>query len=284
MKGRPEVPESFFDRIFEYHGAHGGKFNVVNDVGASIGNYSPRLAKRFSTVIITEPDDKSRSIAEKNLNKNIDATTKYLYVKAGAEDQVQEPGSVDFVFCTNTLNHCDLDKSLEAFAKQLRSGGTFLMGMFGYVHFFDKEVNRVWEKLFSVFREDWLAANRAKWGGKGWNAMHSGGNELELSSDTWFPVQRLRLNCGGDETFSVFREFPEHFKSLVGLEDELISEVDSDWYFEADLAQLKVMFHSIPWKGHEEEEDALWQEMESILGGGTAKGYWPAGIVLATRK
>ena len=47
LSGRPQVPETLFDRIFKYHADNGGKFGVLNDIGASIGNYSARLAKKI---------------------------------------------------------------------------------------------------------------------------------------------------------------------------------------------------------------------------------------------
>ena len=34
QKGRPEVPESFYERIFNYHAEHGGQFGIAHDTGA----------------------------------------------------------------------------------------------------------------------------------------------------------------------------------------------------------------------------------------------------------
>jgi trans-aconitate 3-methyltransferase len=286
VKGRPQVPESFFHRIFEYHATHGGKFNVVNDVGAGVGNHSVRLAKRFAAVVVTEPDETSLGIAEKSITKETSETTKYRFVKAQAEDDVQDSGSVDMVFTANTLHWADLNKSLESFAKQLKPGGTLCIGVWFTTFLLNKEADRVWVKLFSAFREDvlgwWDSTYETRQRGY---AQDSGGDSVPLSDELFRPgAQRVKLNAGGKETFAFFRDFPADFEVRTGPNDQIISEIAPDWYFEADLAQLKVMFNTFPLSGHEEEVNSLWREMESILDGGTTKGYWPAGIVLATRK
>jgi tRNA G46 methylase TrmB len=67
MKGRPRVPSSLFTRIYNYHKAHGGKFDVVNDIGAGIGNFPSEMAKQFIEVIAIEPNTKSLDLARKHL-------------------------------------------------------------------------------------------------------------------------------------------------------------------------------------------------------------------------
>jgi hypothetical protein len=59
MKGCPRVPSSLFTRIYNYHNLHSGKFSIVNDIGAGIGNFSSELAKRFTEAIVTEPNTKA---------------------------------------------------------------------------------------------------------------------------------------------------------------------------------------------------------------------------------
>jgi SAM-dependent methyltransferase len=284
VKGRPQVPESLFDRIFEYHAAHGGDFNVVNDVGAGVGNHSTRLAKRFATVLVTEPDDSSRAIAEKSLTRETNEATKYRFVKAQAEDDVQEPGSVDMVFTANTLHWTDVDKSLESFAKQLKSGGTLCIGIWFSTFLLNKEADRVWTKLFSVFHDDIMGRPISTLKQKAADVQRSGGDSVPLSEEIFLPgAQRVKLNAG-EKAFAFFREFPVDFQTRIGPNDEIISEKALDWYFEADLAQLKVMYNTFPMHGHQDIVNSLWGEMEAIIDGGTTKGYWPAGIVLATRK
>lgn len=34
IKGRPAVPQTFFDAIFKYHSDHEGNFDTVHEVGA----------------------------------------------------------------------------------------------------------------------------------------------------------------------------------------------------------------------------------------------------------
>ena len=94
---------------------------MVNDVSASVSNHSTRLVKRFVTIVVTEPDNSSRAITEKSLTRETNEATKYRFVKAQAEDDVQEPGSVDMVFTANALHWTDVDRSLSASGRALPS-------------------------------------------------------------------------------------------------------------------------------------------------------------------
>ena len=67
MKGRPRVPSSLFTCIYNYHKSHGGKFDAVGNIGAGIGNFSTELAKRFTEVVVIEPNIKSLGLARKHL-------------------------------------------------------------------------------------------------------------------------------------------------------------------------------------------------------------------------
>lgn len=68
VKGRPQVPDSFFERVFGYHAEHGGDFGTVHDAGAGPGNHSSRLAKRFKKVIVSDYAERNIETAKAHLS------------------------------------------------------------------------------------------------------------------------------------------------------------------------------------------------------------------------
>jgi trans-aconitate 3-methyltransferase len=129
MKGRPRVPSSLFTRIYNYHKSYGGKFDVVNDIGAGIGNFSIELAKRFTEVVVIEPNIKSLGLARKHLIPGGTCRSRFQFVNGKAEDDLWEPESVDMVFAANLMYWVELERALNAIAKQLKPGRTFFTGL-----------------------------------------------------------------------------------------------------------------------------------------------------------
>ena len=69
-------------------------------------------------------------------------------------------------------------------------------------------------------------------------------------------------------------------------DDQIIESDDSDWYTDFDLQHLRDEFDTLPFAALEPTAfDSLWAEMENIMRGGRiVRGFWPARIILATRK
>ena len=67
LKGRPQAPDSFLDRIFSYHQAHGGAFGKVHDVGAGNGPYAQKLRHKFDHVIVSDIVARNVELAQDRL-------------------------------------------------------------------------------------------------------------------------------------------------------------------------------------------------------------------------
>ena len=67
LKGRPQAPDSFLDRIFSYHQAHGGFFGKVHDVGAGNGPYAQKLRHKFDHVIVSDIVARNVELAQDRL-------------------------------------------------------------------------------------------------------------------------------------------------------------------------------------------------------------------------
>ena len=93
LQGRPQVPDSFFDRIFQYHADHGGRFDTVHDAGAGAAVHSARLAARFDNVIVTDKSLVNIRAAKAKLRG-----CKYAFEAVKLEETVKwAPKSVDMV-------------------------------------------------------------------------------------------------------------------------------------------------------------------------------------------
>ena len=144
LKGRPQVPDSLFERVCNYHAGHGGLFNVVHDVGAGVGVHSERLAKHFGHVIISDVAPGNVELAKGRLG-----TGKYSYKVMSVDDaDVIEESSVDMVFASTMMHFADFDKALPAIAKQLKSGGSFVVMTCGVPVFINKDVEDVWYRMW----------------------------------------------------------------------------------------------------------------------------------------
>ena len=88
LKGRPQFLPSLFTHLCEYHASHGGHFDVVNDVGAGVGQFSVELARRFTSVIVTEPSEGSLNFARKYLASADTDGSKYRFVHAKVDAEI----------------------------------------------------------------------------------------------------------------------------------------------------------------------------------------------------
>lgn len=68
--------------------------------------------------------------------------------------------------------------------------------------------------------------------------------------------------------------------------DEQIVHLDEPgWSFKVDMQGLRDSAASFPFAGMEPEAfESNWKELESIIGDGEIDGYWPARLILATRR
>ncbi|KAG0650225.1 Methyltransferase [Hyphodiscus hymeniophilus] len=287
LKGRPQAPESFFDRIFTYHQEHNGAFGTVHDVGAGNGPYAQKLRFRFQNVVVSDIVAENVQLAEERLGND-----GFKYRAAKVEDADDIPaGSIDMVFATNVLHFPDQQVSTKAIAGQLKSGGTFVCAGFGPATFDEPQVQDLWASILHqggrviLKKADKLEQTIAVM------ARSQGEYNVAPLAEKRFVlgVKRIHLNMEkGGLTGLLPPEYSDKAREPfhTGENDDVTFESEEGWSFNADLSWIKEHFNSFPFAVMEPGAfTELWQELETLLQNGrTVKGRFPAKIILATRR
>ena len=101
LKGRPQFPDSFFERTFNYHSNYNGQFAVVHDAGAGVDVHSERRARKFEKVIISDLSEENVRVARDRLS----SSGKYEFIATKLEDTINfDAFSVDMVFAGTMLH------------------------------------------------------------------------------------------------------------------------------------------------------------------------------------
>ena len=289
-KGRPQVPDSFFERIYTYHASHGGQFGTVHDAGGGPGVHSARLANRFEKVILTDVAESNISLAQTQLQG-----PGFEFHAAKLEDTINllPAGSVDLVFAATMLHFTDIPKALEAVAHQLKPGGTFAIPCTGLLILQDARAQEIWAKLhrkglepFSrKFRETWVPSFQAN--GTGYDSV--------LLPEEYFEPGALRMRL--NETM---RDTPGGLKyemlispeirdkcppiSRIKPDEKVVFEDDEDWRVAKDIADPRQVISTYLFDMKADVMKELWSELENIVGDRVVDGRWVTYLTLATRK
>ncbi|KAK6858846.1 S-adenosyl-L-methionine-dependent methyltransferase [Apiospora arundinis] len=261
-RGRPQVPDAFFDRIFAYHEGKGGQFGTVHDVGAGNGPYAKRLRARFAHVIVSDIVPTNVQLAQKRL-RGLDG---FAFRAAKLEEADDIPaGSVDMVFATNVMHFPDPQDAAMAVALWTRisqQGGRSL--------------------LQTVDDPETTAKIMARTGGVN--------NVAPLRPDLFLPgALRVHLNMAHGGLEGPLPPEAAHLdteSSFTGLDDVEVFEEEAGWDFETDLEGVKAHFASFPFVSKFPDAfTELYKELDQLLADGRrVKGYFPAKIILATRR
>lgn len=291
-KGRPQVPKTFFDRIFDYHMAQSGIFGTVHDVGAGNGPFARTLRSRFEHVIVSDVVQENVELArQKNEGSG------FSFRVAKVEDVNDLPsGSVDMVFATNVMHFPEpQDLAMQAIAKQLRPGGTFVAALFGPARFYDAKLQDLWARISHEGGRQLL---------KSQNEREEDGNHLirvmartqdkynvaPLDPGLFMPgALRINLNMGEGGIQGMLPPEEAHRNvepSYLGPNDIEINENDDAWSFTTGLAGIKEHFQSFPFiSSFPSAFKNLFQELEELVPDGqSVQGYFPVKIILATRR
>ncbi|KAI0192438.1 hypothetical protein F4808DRAFT_453492 [Astrocystis sublimbata] len=288
LKGRPSPPQAFFDRIFTYHQTHGSVgFGTVHDVGAGNGPYAQKLRTRFSHVVVSDVVAKNVVLAESRLG-----TDGFTYRVAKMEDADDiEPASVDMVFATNVMHFCDQKAAMAAVARQLKPGGTFVCSAFGAARFVDDKVQDIWTRINHQGGRLLLRKTETREQTLGILARTADHyNVAPLDPDLFTPgATRFHLNMDQGGIPALIPPEEQHMNAepdYVGPNDVEIYEDEEGWSFTADLEGVKEHINSFPFVSEDPSAFAtLFGELEEIMGDGkVVQGYWPATVILATRR
>jgi SAM-dependent methyltransferase len=289
LKGRPRVPDSFFDRIFAYHQAKGGHFGTVHDVGAGNGPYALRLRSRFDHVIVSDIVANNIELARRRLQGEEGFSFRTSRLQ-DADDIA--PGSVDMVFATNVMHFADpQDIAMAAIAHQLRPGGTFATAGFGPARFYDVRLQSLWDRIGREGGRQLLnKANDPMVTALVMLRTQGTYNVAPLPRETFAPgALRIHLNMtdAGIQSMlpldDVYQTISE--PNYTGPDDVEIYEDDEGWSFETDLAGVKEHFGSFPFVSQFPGAFTdLYRELDDLLADGKpVRGYFPVKVILATR-
>ncbi|KAK8104561.1 uncharacterized protein PG998_011594 [Apiospora kogelbergensis] len=290
LKGRPKVPDTFFDRIFAYHTTHSGHFGTVHDVGAGPGPYAQRLRARFVHVIVSDIVPANVELARAHLQ----GLNGFSFRTARLEDASDIPaGSVDMVFAANVMHFAEpQDAAMEAVARQLRPGGTFAAATFGPARFADEpRLQDLWGRISREGGRRLLASVDDPAATARVLARVEGAyNVAPLSPELFAPgALRVHLNMEHGGIEGVLPPESRHLDTepiFTGPDDVETFEVEEGWGFEMDLAGVKEHFASFPFVSKFPDVFMeMYKELDELLADGRrVKGHFPAKIILATRR
>ena len=290
-KGRPRMPDSFIDRIYNYHAEHGGEWETLHEPGVGPAIHSSRLAKKFRRVIVSDPSEKNFETARHRLS----AIDKCEIRVAKLEDIDGFPvSSVDVVVALNMIHFTKLDKAMEAVAYQLKPGGTFATATFAMSVLDNPQAQDVWMKMWQRGAELTII-ERDRLVGEAFTSSRSlcaSLNDAIPLSETHFRpgAVRLKINFPQDQSWwyrslvppSYDNEFPL-LPSEIGPNDQVENVFDGDWTFSTNLNGLREAMAASPWSEKLEKFEDLWHEMQNIVGDEVVTGNWPVMLVLATK-
>lgn len=288
IKGRPQIPQSFFDTIFAYHASHctAISFTSAHEVGAGVGVHSPRLASRFTHVLISDIIDTNIQIAQARLQNQ----GNYTFKTSSLEDTMDlDPESIDLVFASTMMHFTDIPLAIRAVHHQLRPGGTFAAGLYGTYALHEPRAQEIWKKIVL-----WICSDIVEKYGLDERAKSiltneaSGLDSVELPPDMFTSVQRYDYNF---PTRSTLREMilPPQYGlepvSRVGAEDEVVRDAwDRGWFSKQGIEGLRGIASTWPHDEGHPRIVALWEELRGVVGEGEVEGAWMVSLLLATKK
>ncbi|KAJ4359559.1 uncharacterized protein N0V89_000114 [Didymosphaeria variabile] len=278
IKGRPSIPQSFFNTIFDYHASQNGSFTAAHEVGAGVGVHSPRLATRFKHVLISDIIESNIQIAKSRLQDQ----DCYSFKASSLEDTIDlEAGSVDLVFASTMMHFTDVDAAVRAVHHQLAPGGTFAAGLYGTYALHEPRAQKVWKKIVLWICNDIIEKygldDRAK------NILQneaSGLDSVGLPDELFTPAKRYDYNFLERGTLRDMI-LPEKYGlgtiDRVGAEDEVVRDGwDRGWFTKQGIEGLKGIASTWPHGEGDPEILGLWEELRGVVGEGRWRGWMAA--------
>ena len=289
--GRPKYPSSFYQRFYDYHASHGGSFETVEDVGAGFGDFSLELSKRFSHVIVSDPAPRSLDVARELMGSAVkDHASRFSFRQEKIEDSDLPKSSVDAIFTSSALHWMDIEKAVPAMTRQLKPGGTLFICLCGVPRWHDSRIQQIWWNLINACLDGIITRNPgSEFNLRRASAIADNGYDCVALPERDFEpgAIRLKLNYLGERDAFVFAPGSRGnitYKSKVGPKDEVVDEVDKDWFFEANIEGIRAKMASYPIDPDPQVLEQYLSEMGELLGGGKCKGHWPVSIILATKR
>ena len=283
LKGRPAIPQTFFERIFDYHSDHGGQFDTAHEVGAGVGVHSPRLAARFNHVLVSDVISTNIEIARSRLQGP------YSFKVSSLEDTIDlPPESIDLVFASTMMHFTEVDEAVKAVHHQLKPGGTFAAGLYGTYALYDAQAQEIWKNIVLLICE--MIIGKFGFSARAKMILQneaSGLDSVGLPNELFSPASRYNFNFPTPDTM---REMilPARFGlpsiSRVNVNDTVMNGLDKAWFSQQSVDSLKDMAASWPHDADNSEIVSLWKELHQLLGDRKVEGAWMVNLLLATKK
>lgn len=283
IKGRPAIPQTFFDFIFDYHSEHDGQFLKAHEVGAGVGVYSSRLAAKFEHVLVSDIIKSNVEIAKQRLKGS------YSFKHSSLEDTIDlAPNSIDLVFASTMMHFTRVDEAIKAVHHQLKPGGTFAAGMYGTYALHNPKAQEVWAKIVLLICEMIIDRfgldDRAK---RILQQESSGLDFVGIPEELFSPAMRYEYNF---LTPTTQREMilPTQYglepADRIGPKDTVVRDWDKGWFSEQSIAGLRGIASTWPHDDKNPDIIRLWDELSQVLGDGKVEGFWMVSLLLATKK
>lgn len=285
-RGRPQLPDSTWNRIFDYHRQYGNAvFEHVNDLGSGPGIFAPVLAQHFEHVTLTDPAEKNIEAAKSVLGRS-DAHSKYDFKIGRAEDQQSEQ-VYDMVFMGNSLHWIDPKVSLPNIAASLRPGGTFAAYLLCSPDFIRPRAFQAWT--------DWVHAGFKALAAKapssmlGFNAVaaETGYDCIGFDPARWRDVQRVHLNAHRPHGLGTCEEIISLYRgplSSVTAYENIVNAEDRGWFTKTDLAGVRDFMATIPLAQTDEVNKQFWDVIEEEYTERPVEILFRVDMVLATKR
>jgi hypothetical protein len=185
----------------------------------------------------------------------------------------------------------DQRAAMAAVARQLAPGGTFAAAVFGPARFEDGELQHLWERISQQGGRVLLKkAERPDETAGVMSRTQDRYNVAPLDLELFKPgALRVHLNMKKGGIVRLLPPEEAHRNqepNYSGPDDVDVFEEEDGWDFEANLEGVQEHIRSFPFASADTAAfEDLFLELENLLGDGrTVKGYWPAKIILATRR
>ncbi|KAI1377692.1 S-adenosyl-L-methionine-dependent methyltransferase [Hypoxylon crocopeplum] len=279
---RPIYPASFFERVYGYHAQKpGASWSIAHDIGAGCGVVASTLATRFSSVIVSDPNDGYVTLARKLLVGEASLPeSKFEFLQEPAEKSSVQSGTVDLATACECIPWAVPDVAIREFCRELKPGGTLLITYYTRPKITASELaEKAWEAVWAVHSEK----AQGELFDKAFVIVNTALENLEFPEEEWDTVKRVYINAQGSVDAFRMNNLKGESKVKEG-EEKIWVEDDEDWCdmhgFEWFKAYLATWVPFIP----EAEMQEVWDELEISLEGKQVKTRTPVVMVFATKK
>lgn len=305
VAARPHYPSQVYDRIIEYYRTHNPKHSgdcTAHDAGTGPGQMAGELCKYFNHVVGSDVNDTHTAAAAVRLSH---LKSQLTWSNASLEELGDSflKASTNLVTIAQALALTDKPRVLESTAKLLAPNGTLAVIQYGQPHFYDDRMAAshqqiIYDILTGIVAGPLRNANEfqlAFWK-RAADTVSTQFDNVHFPEETWADVRRFKWNPQLQMSAFAEEDVPFKFdaKSAVNDENEKIIVEDEPlfwserWSYEELVAFFECQLPNIDALKADKEiwdpVDAKYRELRTAMGGTKHTIYFPAVLLLATRK